>query len=420
MVSDTGVGVGGRGAHLWHRVGIGTRTQTRRSRHAAVAALLAAAAVTTLAACGNAKHATTTTAAPANPNRDAWGTVWLCRPGLTDNPCSGPLTTTAVATNSTRTVIATKAATDAPIDCFYLYPTVSRERTLNADLEIGLEQRLIATAQAAPFTQTCRVYAPMYRQVTNVGLEHKGGIPAHAERVAYRSALDGFKDYLTHYNDGRGFVLIGHSQGASALVGIMRALVDNDPVLRKRLVSALILGGNVTVARGKTTGGDFTHLPLCTATAQTGCVVAYSTYSTTPPANALFGRPGSTLEPFTRGRPTAKLQSACVNPAAPAGGTAALTAAFPSLTLGFLAARTHTKLAVTTPWASFPGEFTASCHTDGSASWLQVTATTKQGRSLLTLANGLGPRWGLHLLDVNVALGDLVALVRAQATAYGG
>ncbi len=420
MVSDTGVCAGGRVERLWHRVGIGMRTLFHRRGQAFVFATCAVALAATLAGCGGSKHPATTSAAPANPNRDAWGTVWLCRPGLSDNPCAGALTTTEIAPDGTRTVIPTAGNPKAPIDCFYLYPTISRERTLNADLEIGLEERLIATAQAAPFAQTCRVFAPMYRQVTNVGIGRKGGIPARAERVAYRSALDGFKAYLAHYNDGRGFVLIGHSQGASALVGIIRAMVDKDPALRKRLVSALILGGNVTTARGKTTGGDFTNIPLCTSAPQTGCVVAYSTFSSAPPANALFGRPGSTLDPFTRGRPTAALQSACVNPAAPAGGTAALTAAFPSLTLGFLQSRTHVKLSVSTPWASFPSEFTATCRTNGSEAWLQVTASSARGRSLLTLANGLGPRWGLHLLDVNVALDNLVALVRGEAVTYAG
>ncbi|CAB4700200.1 MAG: DUF3089 domain-containing protein [Actinobacteria bacterium] len=409
---------GGRAKRFWHRVVIRTRTHFRRHTRAITLATFTAAVALATSGCGGSKHAATTSPAPSNPNRDAWGTVWLCRPGLADNPCAGALTTTAVAPNGTRTVIPARANTKAAIDCFYLYPTISRQQTLNANLTIGLEERLIATAQAAPFSQTCRVFAPMYRQVTNAGLKRKGEVRARAERIAYRSALDGFKNYLAHYNNGRGIVLIGHSQGASALVGIIRATVDKDPALRKQLVSALILGGNVTVARGKTTGGDFTNVPLCTAAPQTGCVIAYSTYSSAPPANALFSRPGSALDPFTRNTDVSNLQTACVNPAAPGGGTTPLTAAFPSLTLGYLAAQTHVKFAVATPWASFPGEFTATCRTNGSASWLQVAATTPRGRSLLTLANGLGPQWGLHLLDVNVALGDLVTLVRAEARTY--
>jgi hypothetical protein len=54
----------------------------------------------------------------------------------------------------------------------------------------------------------------------------------------------------------------------------------------------LLLGGNVTVQRGRATGGDFSHIPACHAATQVGCVIAYSTFEGTPPAQSLFGRVG--------------------------------------------------------------------------------------------------------------------------------
>ena len=57
-------------------------------------------------------------------------------------------------------------AADPPIDCFYVYPTVSRQKTINANLTIDPEERAVAAAQAARFSQVCRVYAPMYPQLT--------------------------------------------------------------------------------------------------------------------------------------------------------------------------------------------------------------------------------------------------------------
>ena len=99
-----------------------------------------------------------------------------------------------------------------PIDCFYVYPTVSDENRGNADLTIGLRQILVAQTQAARFSQVCKVYAPMYRQITNRGLTTPS---LHAKPLlAYGDVLAAWRDYLAHWNHGRGVVLIGHSQGA--------------------------------------------------------------------------------------------------------------------------------------------------------------------------------------------------------------
>ena len=51
-------------------------------------------------------------------------------------------------------------------------------------------------------------------------------------------------------------------------------------------MSALLLGGNVTVKKGKDVGGDFKHVRACRANRQIGCVVAFSTFKAQPPANS--------------------------------------------------------------------------------------------------------------------------------------
>ena len=58
------------------------------------------------------------------------------------------------------------------------------------------------------------------------------------------------------------------------------------------MVSAIIAGGNVAVPIGRDVGSTFKHLPLCTSTGQTSCVIAYSSFPELPPADSLFGRPG--------------------------------------------------------------------------------------------------------------------------------
>ena len=105
----------------------------------------------------------------------------------------------------------------------------------------------------------------------------------------------------------------------------------------------------------------------------------------------------------------------CVNPASPAGGTGRLEPALPSLVLRFLALRNIPP--ITTAWAALPGRFTARCASSGNAAWLQIGATGR-ARSILTRVRD--PAFGLHVLDVTIALDNLVQLVREQAHAYAG
>jgi hypothetical protein len=379
-----------------------------------------AAAATVLGGCGAAKHTKTTTGLTAGLPLDSWGTTWLCRPGMADDPCTAGLASTAIARNGTTQSEPAVVARDPKVDCFYVYPTVSDESTINADLTIGVRQAEVAIAQASRFSQVCRVYAPVYRQITLSALNHPGRITLADALIAYDSVLSAFHDYLAHYNQGRGIVFIGHSQGASILIKLLKDQVDDRPALRRQLVSALLLGGNVTVAKGRTVGGDFKHLPLCTSSTQTRCVVAYSTFANKPPKSSQFGRTTSDagvslLAPHEL---APNIAIACVNPAATAGGQARLDPYVPSIFLQFLGAGAAPQ--VNTPWVSFPGEYTAVCKTSGNATWLQVRHTPGSRDQRPLLAELSDPSLGLHVLDVNIALGNLVRLVRAEASAYRG
>ena len=372
---------------------------------------LALAAVV-LGGCGGTKRSTTTLPL------DRWGTTWLCRPAVADDPCTAALTSTAIARNGSTRKEPAAVARDPKVDCFYVYPTISDESTINSNLAIGVRQAEVAIAQASRFSQVCRVYAPVYRQITLSALNHPGRITRADALIAYDSVLSAFRDYLTHYNGGRGIVFIGHSQGASILIKLLKDQVDGNSALRRHLVSALLLGGNLTVAKGRTAGGDFKHLPLCTSSTQTRCVVAYSTFASKPPQNSQFGRTTSDagvgllaphkLEPNTA--------IACVNPAAPAGGRVRLDPYLPSIFLQFLGSGAGPQ--VSTPWVSFPGEYTAVCKTSGNATWLQVRHTRGSPDQRPLLAELSDPALGLHILDVNIALGNLVQLVRNEAAAY--
>jgi hypothetical protein len=346
-------------------------------------------------------------AAAASTRSSSSSTVWLCRPGLPDNPCTRDLTTTVVRSNGTTTVQRAAPAKNPPIDCFYVYPTVSTESTNNSDLRIQPAEQGTAEEQASRFSQVCRVYAPMYRQLTVAALDHNA-INPQTTAIAYRSVLSGWNNYLARYNKGRGVVLIGHSQGAALLIGLIKREIETKPAEKKLLVSALLMGGNVAVPTGKLVGGDFTSVPGCQSNSQTGCVIAYSTFDAQPPANSLFGRLATSIngKDGIESTQTKGFGVLCTNPAALAGGSGPLLPYFPS------------QGTVSTPWVSYPGLYSAKCKTAGGATWLQVNDVAGPKDSRPIVQQTLGPTWGLHAEDVNLALGNLVPIVQDQATAY--
>jgi Protein of unknown function (DUF3089) len=349
--------------------------------------------------------AATAAAAPAGP--DAAGVTWLCQPGLAGDPCLYPRGANSVASNGTKTVIPAATASRSAFDCFYVYPTVTASAaTSNTGTAVTTALEAAAVAQASRFSQVCNVWAPTYRQRTSASLAEGLGADPTADQISYESLLAGWKDYLAHDNDGRPIVFIGHSQGAANLIRLLHSQVDGNPALRDRMVSAIILGGNVQVPVGKTVGGTFAHIPVCTKTSQTGCVIAYSSFSSTPPADSLFGRPGQGVSLQSDQKTERGQQVVCTNPAA-LGGTGAAP-----LTPYFVASASATG----EPWVTYPGLYTGTCQSKGGATWLQITAHAGDSRPVVTPT--LGPTWGLHLDDVNLALGNLVNDVAAQETAY--
>ncbi len=407
------------------------RGSTRRRARRGILVGVTLCLITVVAtSCGGSSPSTTvspsTTASPsataspsttASPSAESSNTVWLCRPGLPDNPCESSLETTVVSADGTSTTESAVPAENPPIDCFYVYPTVSGQTTPNANLQIDPEETAIAIQQASRFSQVCQVYAPMYRQFTLAAIISGSADTPEARALAYGDVLSAWEDYLANYNHGRGVVFIAHSQGTFMLTHLITTQIDPDPTMRSRLVSALLIGGNVMVAAGQDVGGDFQNIPACRSADQTGCVVAYSSFNQEPPPDSGFGRVDS--GPKANELANGNLQVLCVNPASLSGGTGALqpyfaTAPFP----GILGALLLQLPLTPTPWVAYPGLYTAHCESSGSATWLQVDTTNIAGDQRPVVSQTLGPTWGLHLFDVNLATGNLVDLVRQQAAAF--
>ena len=235
--------------------------------------------------------------------------AWLCLPGRAD-VCSTPLPTTALNANGYGSVGRSNVAKDPPVDCFYVYPTVSSDPGLNSDMIAGREEKLSAETQFARFASVCRPFAPIYRQMTTAAViaYATGADITRAGLLAYADVLAAWRNYLRTRNQGRPFVLIGHSQGSLMLQRLIAEEIETRPDVARRMKLAIIPGFNVLVPQGRLVGGTFKRTPLCSRPGETGCVMSWVSYRerNPPPPGGMFGyaeRPGMTV--------------GCVNPARP-------------------------------------------------------------------------------------------------------
>lgn len=347
---------------------------------------------------------------------------WLCLPGR-DDACGKPLPTTALNANGYGSVGEVTPAKDPPADCFYVYPTVSRDASDNSDLVAGPEEQAVAMVQFARFASVCRPFAPIHRQATLAALlrQAAGGGARTMEtlNLAYEDVLAAWRHYLQHDNQGRPFVLIGHSQGTVHLMRLLAEEIEGRAAA-ERMLSAMLIGFNVEVPQGKLVGGTFQTTPLCTRIGETGCVVTYVSFRATnpPPTSARFGR---TLRPG--------MTVACTNPASLArGGTAPLDSywhAGPPVTTSAQPIAWSTSGSPPTPFLRSDGLASAACVNNDGSGYLSVLvnadpadARTDRIPGDVVLGDAVAPGWGLHLADMNLAQGDLIALVEAQARAY--
>jgi hypothetical protein len=353
-------------------------------------------------------------------------THWVCRPDG-DDICQTSLDTTVIGPDGTLTVEPFEPALDPAVDCFYVYPTISRDQTPVSDWEASPEEEGYAVLnQAARLRSVCRVFAPVYRQATLTALVGSlAGTNAAGSATSdpYDDVLDAFRTYMAEDNGGRGFVLVGHSQGAWFLGRLMAEEIDTSPDVRELFVSAFLAGSSVTVPDGADVGGQFQHIPLCRSDEQTGCVVTWSSFRSTdpPPATAYFGRPS-----------VGEGVAGCTNPAALGGGAAPLQAYFPASRSASILASLGTATsddqwvdpsagAITTPFVALPGLVEGECVASEGFNYLAVTVVPDDGGPRVDDIGGdLTPEWGLHLVDVSLVMGDMVDLIRSQSGVHTG
>ena len=358
----------------------------------------------------------------AAPNDYALEQNWLCRPDRRD-ACSTPsLDVTEIATDGTLTVRPVTRATSPEADCFYVYPTLSYDPGGNSDMIANDEERRVVEAQFARFGTVCRTFAPIYRQSTLSWLRsNMTGKPLPVDvELRYTDVRDAWQRYLAADNKGRPFVLVGHSQGSGLLKRLIAEEIEGKPVA-PQMLSAMLAGSNLVVAKGKNSGGDFKTTPVCRKAGQTSCVISWTSFreSVPPPANSRYGRSADPAQ-----------EIACANPAALGSGSAPLGARFPAVSsFGDLVAGstrwTRDNVPIKTPTVAVPGLYSAQCVTVNGANVLSVRINGDPADARIDDVGGdvrfgtaIAQDWGLHLIDVSLVMQDMVELVPVQLAAW--
>jgi hypothetical protein len=347
--------------------------------------------------------------APAAPDYTK-DSIWLCLPGRAD-VCSTPLATTALNPNGYGSTGQSTVAKDPPVDCFYVYPTVSRDQGLNSDLNPS-EEKGAAQSQFARFASVCRPFAPIYRQMTLAAVlaYSAGGNIDQAAALAYRDVVSAWRNYIATRNLGRPFVLIGHSQGSLMLQQLIANEIEKSPALAARMKLAILPGFNVLVPQGKLVGGTFKSTPLCSREGETGCVISWVSFreKNVPPAGAIFGvadKPGMTV--------------GCVNPARPGARDWVPLDSYwyarSSLPVPGGPIQWSSDGPPPSPYLRTEGLVSAKCVNDGQRGylWIRTNADPKDRRTdriggEVAVLGMFLPGWGMHLADMSEAQGDLI------------
>jgi|GEM_PF-232093 len=174
--------------------------------------------------------------------------------------------------------LALPTAIDKPVDVFYVSPTTwlkitpDEPRFCKIDDPVMIEgAKMLFVEQASAFQPIGNIYAPYYEQLDLY--------PADREKlVATIPTADitaAFDYYIKHYNNGRPFILAGHSQGSNVLANLLSGYLAEHPDVYKRMIAAYIIGYPVTDAYL----AQNPHLKFAQGPDDTGVIISYNTQS---------------------------------------------------------------------------------------------------------------------------------------------
>lgn len=343
---------------------------------------------------------------------------WLCLPGQAD-VCAAEPSTSEMLADATFAAVPPDPSADESVDCFYVHPTsdLSVKAGNSENFEYLEPVQQLAQMQAAPFRGACKIYAPLYHQVT-IGTY---ALPADEQEPfltrAATDVLNAFDYYMQNYNQGRKIVFIGHSQGSEMITRVLQQRFDLDPLMRSKLILAIIPGFAVHAPFGTAVGSSFSNIPACTTAGETSCVIAFRSYQND---TAYLGNGSIALLELE--------EEVCVNPAtlddpllsvddrrsarAPLLGTLLPPPQWVSDSIK--------AVATPTPFVKVNAAYSAACDAgpDPRNRYLSIEEnlpdTDPRHGIVLMDSDALKGLTGLHTLDMQFPMAELVKLVKSR------
>ncbi len=170
---------------------------------------------------------------------------------------------------------------DKSVDVFYVYPTVTDAASGAMDITNADERALavgIYKSQASVFFSQANVFAPYYRQMSTSAVIPEGGLATDTPEFKQGAVdvQDAFSYYMEHLNNGRPYILAGHSQGTMALIELIKNKFAENNEISRRLIAAYLIGYTVTDEDLASTG-----LVFAQNATDIGVVITYNTQSVT-------------------------------------------------------------------------------------------------------------------------------------------
>lgn len=189
-------------------------------------------------------------------------------------------------------------ATVYPVDLFYLYPTAwSNSDSMPVICAIDDSSMLVEAPesyarQATAFDTIANIYAPFYRQDNSSGVNRWNVIAD----IPTSDATAAFDYYIKHFNHGRPYILLGHSQGATVMTNLLSGYLKNNPQVYARMIAAYVIGSPITPAYLQ----ENKHLKFATGPDDTGVIVSWNTEgpNMTGVSPVLYGMVGLVMNPI--------------------------------------------------------------------------------------------------------------------------
>ncbi len=167
------------------------------------------------------------------------------------------------------------------VDTIYLYPSaygianeVEDDVADIDDVYMRMMAIYYASAQASVFEESSNVYVPYYRQLTvNSLVDMIDESPESMQYIASQDIYNMLDYYFENLNEGRPFILAGHSQGSVWLTVVLEDYMKEHPEYMERMVAAYVIGYSVTeeyLARNP-------HLKFAEGADDTGVIISYNT-----------------------------------------------------------------------------------------------------------------------------------------------